>query len=148
MQFETLKALIATIEGTDIVEVEIQQGGEHGERVRIRRAEQGTPGVAPARGTAAMAPPSAPPAPVAVDTVQGHILTSPIVGTFYKAPDPNSPPFVKVGDVVRKGQVLCIVEAMKLMNEIESDVAGEVLKIHHENGEPVQFGEPLFTIRT
>jgi len=74
-------------------------------------------------------------------------MKSPIVGTFYQASDPAAPPFVKVGDVVRKGQVLCIVEAMKLMNEIESDVAGEIVAIHPENGHPVQFGEPLFTIK-
>ena len=75
-------------------------------------------------------------------------MKSPIVGTYYRASDPTAAPFVKLGDVVRKGQVLCIIEAMKLMNEIESDVAGEVIKIHPENGHPVQFGEPLFTIKT
>jgi acetyl-CoA carboxylase biotin carboxyl carrier protein len=75
-------------------------------------------------------------------------MKSPIVGTYYRASDPTAPPFVKVGDTVRKGQVLCIVEAMKLMNEIESDVAGEIIRIHPENGHPVQFGEPLFTIKT
>jgi len=70
------------------------------------------------------------------------------VGTYYRASDPTAAPFVKVGDTVLKGQVLCIVEAMKLMNEIESDVEGEIIKIHPENGHPVQFGEPLFTIKT
>jgi acetyl-CoA carboxylase biotin carboxyl carrier protein len=74
-------------------------------------------------------------------------VKSPIVGTFYRAPDPNSPPFVSVGDRVRVGQVLCIIEAMKLMNEIEADVAGEVVEIHPENGQPVQYGDALFTIR-
>jgi acetyl-CoA carboxylase biotin carboxyl carrier protein len=74
-------------------------------------------------------------------------VKSPIVGTFYRAADPNSPPFVNVGDRVRVGQVLCIIEAMKLMNEIEADVAGEVVRIHHDNGQPVQYGEPLFAIR-
>ncbi len=74
-------------------------------------------------------------------------VPSPIVGTFYRAPDPNSPPFVNVGDRVRVGQVLCIIEAMKLMNEIEAEVAGEIVKIHPENGQPVQYGDPLFTIR-
>jgi acetyl-CoA carboxylase biotin carboxyl carrier protein len=75
------------------------------------------------------------------------IVKSPIVGTFYRAPDPNSPPFVSVGDSVKVGQVLCIIEAMKLMNEIEAEVAGEIVKVHHENGQPVQYGEPLFTVR-
>ena len=80
--------------------------------------------------------------------IRDSLMKSPIVGTYYRASDPAAPPFVKVGDSVRKGQVLCIVEAMKLMNEIESDVAGEIIKIHPENGHPVQFGEPLFTIKT
>jgi acetyl-CoA carboxylase biotin carboxyl carrier protein len=74
-------------------------------------------------------------------------VKSPIVGTFYRSPDPGSPPFVNVSDHVRVGQVLCIIEAMKLMNEIEAEVAGEVVKVHHESGQPVQYGEPLFVIR-
>ena len=74
-------------------------------------------------------------------------MKSPIVGTFYRSPDPNSAALVNVGDRVRVGQVLCIIEAMKLMNEIESELAGEVVKIHPENGQPVQYGDPLFTIR-
>ncbi len=75
------------------------------------------------------------------------MVNSPIVGTFYRAADPNATPFVSVGDRVRLGQVLCIIEAMKLMNEIEAEVAGEVMKVHPENGQPVQYGDPLFTIR-
>jgi len=74
-------------------------------------------------------------------------VKSPIVGTFYRAADPNSPPFVNVGDTVSLGQKLCIIEAMKLMNEIESEVAGEVVKVHPENAQPIQYGEPLFSIR-
>jgi len=77
----------------------------------------------------------------------GHVITSPIVGTFYHAPSPDADPYTRVGDRVSAGQVLCIVEAMKLMNEIESDVAGEVLEILPSNGQPVEFGEPLFVIR-
>jgi acetyl-CoA carboxylase biotin carboxyl carrier protein len=76
-----------------------------------------------------------------------HIIKSPIIGTFYTAASPDAPPFVKVGDQVQKGQVVCIVEAMKLMNEIESEVAGEVLRVIAENGQPVEYGEPLFAIR-
>jgi acetyl-CoA carboxylase biotin carboxyl carrier protein len=75
-------------------------------------------------------------------------VTSPIVGTFYRAPNPDAEPYVKVGDVVHKGQVLCIVEAMKLMNEIESDASGTVVKIYAENAQPVEFGERLFAIRS
>ena len=76
-----------------------------------------------------------------------HILKSPIVGTFFAAPAPDAPPFVNVGDIVHVGQVLCIVEAMKLMNEIESEFAGEIVRIHVENGQPVEYGQPLFTIK-
>ncbi len=76
-----------------------------------------------------------------------HIVKSPIVGTFYEAPNPGVEPFVKLGDHVEPGQVLCIIEAMKLMNEIESDVGGEVMRIFVENGQPVEYGEPLFAIR-
>ena len=76
-----------------------------------------------------------------------HIIKSPIVGTFYEAPSPGAEPFLKLGDTVPVGQVLCIIEAMKLMNEIESDVAGEVMRIFVQNGQPVEYGEPLFAIR-
>ncbi|MCS7080053.1 MAG: acetyl-CoA carboxylase biotin carboxyl carrier protein [Chloracidobacterium sp.] len=76
-----------------------------------------------------------------------HIIYSPIVGTFYRAPSPDSAPFVEIGSHVSPGTVLCIIEAMKLMNEIESDIAGEVVKIHQENGKPVEFGQPLFSLR-
>ena len=153
LELETLKSVLSIIEGTDIVEVEVEEGGR---RVRVRRAESAPTSAAvstPAPVTQAPAPvepaalPQAP-APVAEPTASHHEMKSPIVGTYYRAADPASPPFVKVGDVVSKGQVLCIVEAMKLMNEIESDVAGEIIKIHPENGHPVQFGEPLFTIKT
>ncbi len=78
---------------------------------------------------------------------ESHVVKSPIVGTFYRAPSPGAEPFVQVGDSVEVGQVLCIIEAMKLMNEIESEVAGEILRIFVENGQPVEYGEPLFAIR-
>ena len=157
MELETLKSVLSMIEGTDVVEVELEEAGR---KVRVRRGEAArvshpTPAPAPAQvfHTPAPAPPAAPaaappPAPVAEIPASHHLMKSPIVGTYYSSSDPTAPPFVKVGDTVRKGQVLCIVEAMKLMNEIESDVAGEILKIHPENGHPVQFGEPLFTIKT
>lgn len=98
--------------------------------------------VPPAAATPAMAP-----EPEAAE--EGlHAVKSPIVGTFYGAPNPNAPPFAKVGDRVSVGQVLCIVEAMKLMNEIESDVAGELVRVLVENGQPVEYGQALFAIRT
>jgi acetyl-CoA carboxylase biotin carboxyl carrier protein len=96
------------------------------------------PAAAAPAAPASAAEPLAPPA--------GHVLTSPIVGTFYAAPSPDAQPFVRVGDRVKKGQVLCIVEAMKLMNEIESDVDGTISEILPKNGQPVEYGEPLFAI--
>lgn len=96
----------------------------------------------------ANAPVPAPPTQPTVDTVESvHFVKSPIVGTFYGSPSPGAPAFVAPGDHVEKGQVICIVEAMKLMNEIESDVAGEVVKCLVTNGQPVEFGQPLFSIR-
>jgi acetyl-CoA carboxylase biotin carboxyl carrier protein len=80
-------------------------------------------------------------------TEELHIVKSPIVGTFYNTPAPNAPPFVKLGDVVKVGQVLCIIEAMKLMNEIESDEGGEIVRIYAENGQPVEYGQSLFAIK-
>ena len=101
--------------------------------------------VAPRAGAAGA--PAAPDAGPRTAEADGTLVRSPIVGTFYRSPDPNSPAFVSVGDSVKVGQVLCIIEAMKLMNEIESEMAGEVTRIHPENGQPVQYGDPLFTIR-
>ena len=146
MELETLKSVLSMIEGTDVVEVELEEGGR---KVRVRRAEvarAAAPGSVPALFPQGSAP-AALIAPVAENPASHHVMKSPIVGTYYRAADLAAAPFVKVGDTVRKGQVLCIVEAMKLMNEIESDVAGEVIRIHPENGHPVQFGEPLFTIK-
>jgi len=99
---------------------------------------------APAAAPAAAAPSAAAESAVAVDS---HVIKSPIVGTFYASPSPDAEPFVRVGDRVRVGQVLCIVEAMKLMNEIESDVAGTVVQVYPKNAQPVEYGEPLFAIR-
>lgn len=99
-------------------------------------------------GAAAAAPGTEPPEERAEKAQEaGHVLTSPIVGTFYRRPSPEAEAFVEVGDRVRKGQVLCIVEAMKLMNEIESDVDGVIQKIYPQNAQPVEFEEPLFSIR-
>ena len=96
-------------------------------------------------------PPVAPEAPESPEGDPGsgdqHVVESPIVGTFYRAPSPEADPFIKVGDAVRTGQVLCIVEAMKLMNEIPCDIDGTVTEIHVEDSEPVGYGQPLFSIR-
>ena len=124
-----------------------------GEVVSLVRAEPSVPSAlaATASPAASATGPIVPP-PAAESTAPAaasdlHVVTSPIVGTFYASPSPDSPAFVKVGDRVKKGQVLCIVEAMKLMNEIESDVDGVVAEIHPKNAQPVEYGEPLFGVR-
>jgi acetyl-CoA carboxylase biotin carboxyl carrier protein len=93
------------------------------------------------------AAPGAASAPAAAADAGQHIVTSPIVGTFYRSPNPESQPFVQVGDRISKGQVVCIIEAMKLMNEIESDVEGVVTQIYPQNGQPIEYGEPLFAVK-
>jgi acetyl-CoA carboxylase biotin carboxyl carrier protein len=116
-------------------------------------AAQGAPAAAPAAlpsaqtatAPAAQAPAAAAAAPAA--ETGAHIVKSPIVGTFYNAPSPDADPFVKVGDRVSSGQVLCIVEAMKLMNEIEADASGEIVKVYVNTGQPVEYGQPLFAIK-
>jgi acetyl-CoA carboxylase biotin carboxyl carrier protein len=104
-------------------------------------------GAAPAKTSPSSAPP-APPASSPEPAEELHVVKSPIVGTFYGSPSPGAPAFVAPGDRVEKGQVICIVEAMKLMNEIEADAAGEVVKCLVSNGQPIEFGQPLFYIRT
>ena len=153
MDLKELKEILQILEEKEITEFELE---EEGMKLRIRKGpassnHSGPPGAVavatPAPPMAAAAPLSAAPAPDASEEAGLTVVKSPIVGTFYRTPDPNAPAFVSVGDRIRVGQVLCIIEAMKLMNEIEAEVAGEVVRIHHESGQPVQYGEPLFTIR-
>jgi len=155
-----IQDLIDVLVEREITEFEMEQSGL---RVRIKRgdAHSTNPGAAslsfavPASPAPAPAGPPLPvaeasPAPVETSTEapEGlHLIKSPIVGTFYSAPAPNAPPFVKLGDVVQVGQVLCIIEAMKLMNEIESEVAGELVRVYVENGQPVEYGQSLFAIK-
>ena len=149
MDLRKLKKLIDLVQESGIGEIEITEGEE---KVRISR--QGTspapmimasptvqPMIAGIAGPAASPPPAAAPA-----QPTGHTLKSPMVGTFYRAPSPGAPPFVEIGQSVSKGQTLCIIEAMKLLNEIESDVSGTVKAILVENGQPVEYGQPLFLI--
>ena len=128
----------------NLAELEVEAGG-----TRIRIVREHAPGPAGARVEAvpAIGAPLSQPAPETADAT-AHLLTveAPMVGTFYRAPKPDAPPFVAEGDVVKEGQVLCIVEAMKLMNEIESKVAGRIVKVVVENGQPVEFGQPLFLV--
>jgi acetyl-CoA carboxylase biotin carboxyl carrier protein len=161
MNQKELKELIEFLIEKDIAEFELERGDV---KVRIKRAGEQTvvhshseprffavpaaPGTAPELGAVPVATPAAPAAKPAEPAEEDlHKVKSPIVGTFYEAPSPGAPPFVKIGDVVEPGQVLCIVEAMKLLNEIESDVAGEVVKKLASNGQPIEYGQELFLIR-
>ena len=152
MDLRKLKTLIELVESSGIAELEIEEGEE---RVRITRAVATTPastvvvpaalpasvGAMPAPAVAATSP--APPAPV---ESEGHQVKSPMVGTFYRAASPGAKPFVEIGDSVAVGDTLCIIEAMKLMNEIESDKSGVVKQVLAENGQAVEFGQPLVVI--
>jgi acetyl-CoA carboxylase biotin carboxyl carrier protein len=151
MNLKEIKELIDTLIEKDITEFELERGNE---KIRIRRGivngAQVTLTPAAALSHAGPVTASAPPVPVEVKPAaqdELHIVKSPIVGTFYESPSPNSPAFVQVGDAVEAGQVLCIIEAMKLMNEIESDIAGVVEKRFVSNQQPVEYGEALFGIR-
>ena len=147
MDLRKLKTLIELVETSGIAELEIQEGEE---RVRITRAlgptQQTVMLPAPHTAAAGIALPAPVEAPAAPAPSEGHVVKSPMVGTFYRAASPGEKPFVDVGDAVEPGEVLCIVEAMKLMNEIEADAAGTVKAILVENGQPVEFGQPLFVI--
>jgi len=150
MDIRKVKKLIELLEESNIDEIEIKEGEES---VRISRngaqALSMAARVAPPAYAAPVVPP--PPAPVApvvepAAASAGHILNSPMVGTFYRSPSPTSASFVEVGQTVKVGDVVCIVEAMKMMNQIEADKAGTIAAILVENGEPVEFDQPLFSI--
>ena len=147
MDLRKLKKLIDLVQESGIGELEITEGEE---KVRISRTVTGQPFVMAAQGAmqpvSMEAPAAAPAAPAAPAEPAGHTLKSPMVGTFYRSPSPGAPPFIEIGQSVAKGQTLCIIEAMKLLNEIESDVAGTVKAILVENGQPVEYGQPLFLI--
>ncbi len=152
MDIRKVKKLIELLEESGIAEIEIKEGEES---VRISRLMSGMPmqtvhtvAMAPSAAPAPAAPAAAPvaTAPVAAPKPDGHVVASPMVGTFYASPSPESPPFVKIGQTVKIGDPLCIIEAMKIMNPIESDRAGTVVSILAENGQPVEFEQPLFII--
>ncbi|MDO8597741.1 MAG: acetyl-CoA carboxylase biotin carboxyl carrier protein, partial [Sulfuricaulis sp.] len=142
-----LKTLIDLVEGSGIAELEISEGEE---RVRITRtvaAAQQLYAPAPPPAAAPVAPPAAPAAePAKPAAPEGHVVKSPMVGTFYRSASPGSKAFVDVGQSVNSGDTLCIIEAMKLLNEIDADQAGVIKAILVENGQPVEFGQPLFVI--
>ena len=156
MDIRKVKKLIELLEESNINEIEIKEGEES---VRISRGTGSAatvvaqPPVAPAIAAAIAAPPPAPAsvpvveaAPPADPALNGHVVKSPMVGTFYRSPSPSSPSFVEIGQHVKLGDVICIIEAMKMMNQIESDKAGVVEAVLVENGEPVEFDQALVTI--
>ncbi len=158
MDLDDIKQILNLVREHDLAEFELERDGL---KVRIRKAGREVafvPQVAPppmlaALPAAAAVPSAAPAANVTpgpgaeADSVDLGVIKSPIVGTFYRSAEPGAPSFVEIGDVVKKGQVLCIIEAMKLMNEIESDCDGEIIKIYVENGKPVQYGDRLFAVK-
>ena len=152
MDIRKVKKLIELLEESNIDEIEIIEGEESVRISRNSQSAQAPVAYAPPPAMAAPAPapaaaPAAVEAPAAAEPVStDNAVLSPMVGTFYRSPSPDAPAFVEVGQTVRVGDVLCIVEAMKMMNQIEADRAGTVTAIHVENGEPVEFDQPLITI--
>jgi acetyl-CoA carboxylase biotin carboxyl carrier protein len=158
MTLDEIKQLIEFIKGQELTEFELEQDGfkiriksGQGQVAAVPHLPASMPIMAPQMApVAAASAPAATPAPAAAGEDEGGelcIMKSPIVGTFYRAAEPGAKEFVSVGDTVRKGQVLCIIEAMKLMNEIDSEYDGEITNIYIENGQAVQYGERLFAIK-
>jgi len=145
MDIRKIKKLIELIEESDIAEIEIHEGEES---VRISRYSQSSQPVVPVPQIVApvIALPTGGVAPSEPEKPQGHTVDSPMVGTFYRAPSPGSKVFVDVGQRVNVGDTLCIIEAMKILNQIEADKAGVVVAILTENGQPVEYGQPMFVI--
>jgi len=151
MDLRKLKTLIDLVQNSGISELEISEGEE---KIRIAKHATAAPNTTTVMmggpmQSAPMAAPTAAPAPI-VDAApaepEGHVVKSPMVGTFYRSGSPGAPAFVEVGQAVKDGETLCIIEAMKLMNEIESDASGTIKSILVENGQPVEYGQPLFII--
>jgi acetyl-CoA carboxylase biotin carboxyl carrier protein len=159
MDLETLKQILDLVREHEVSELEVEQDGL---RLKIRKDSAVVVPVSPPHGPSrsadvAVAPAPAPtlpstPTSVGLENSEAEIelavVKSPIVGTFYRSPEPGASAFVEVGTTVKKGQVLCIIEAMKLMNEIDSEYDGEIVNVYVESGQPVQYGERLFAIRT
>ncbi|MDA8421121.1 MAG: acetyl-CoA carboxylase biotin carboxyl carrier protein [Pseudomonadota bacterium] len=146
MDIRKIKKLIEMLEESNLSEIEIREGEE---TIRLSRVMTVAP-VAMAAAPAHAPPPASaaatPAAEPAATVPSGHIVTSPMVGSFYRSPSPNAAPFVEIGNQVKVGDTLCIIEAMKMLNPIEADKAGTVKAILKENGQPVEYGEPLFVI--
>jgi len=154
MDIRKIKKLIELLEESGIAEIEIKEGEE---AVRISRMPAGAM-AHPPQGTHLAPPPTTAATPAGVTeagaaegaaqkpTPSEHVITAPMVGTFYASPSPGAKPFVEIGDEIKVGQVLCIIEAMKMMNQIEADRAGRVASVMARNGDPVEFGQPLFVV--
>ena len=151
MDIRKVKKLIELLDESGVAEIEIKEGEES---VRISRHSHVSQPLAPmayappppAAAAPASLPAEAAPAEAVAETIEGHAIKSPMVGTFYRAPSPGASPFVEVGQTVNAGDTLCIIEAMKLLNQIEADKAGKVKAILVENGQPVEYDQPLFII--
>jgi len=153
MDLDQLKQILDLVREHELSEFEVEHDGL---RLKVRKDREGAyvpvaaapaaPHAAPLAAAGGAAAPM-PITPGAADEIEFAVVKSPIVGTFFRAPEPGAPAFAEVGTIVKKGQVLCIIEAMKLMNEIDSEYDGEVVKVYVENGQPVQYGERLFAIR-
>lgn len=166
MNLSEIKKLIRIFENSGVAEIEVEQDGLRVQMKKEARRERHVVHIQPEVSNTPVASnaPEASNAPVASNTQHpsaaleepaessekaeagGHVIKAPMVGTFFRSPSPTSPPFIEEGDIVRIGQALCVIEAMKLMNEIESDVEGRIVSIFAENGKPVEFGMPLFAI--
>jgi acetyl-CoA carboxylase biotin carboxyl carrier protein len=152
MDIRKIKKLIELLEESGIAEIEIKEGEE---AVRISRMPAGGAAAQPLPLAQSAAPAAVATAPAAAPAAEGgapkpkpneHVITAPMVGTFYGSPSPGAKAFVEIGDEVKVGQVLCIIEAMKMMNQIEADRAGRITSIMARNGDPVEFGQPLFVV--
>lgn len=152
MDLRKLKTLIDLVAESGIAEIEVTEGEDKVRIVKHAPAPQTVTMAAPATYLAAPAPAAAPapvaavPAVVVPEEVKGTIVKSPMVGTFYRSPSPGAKSFVELGQAIKPGDTLCIIEAMKLLNEIEAEVAGEVIEVLVENGQAVEYGQPLFVI--
>jgi acetyl-CoA carboxylase biotin carboxyl carrier protein len=149
MDLRKLKKLIDLVQESGIAELEITEGEEKvkivkGGTISVSQAAPAAP--LPPAAPPAAAPPVTAPAPEAAPVQEGHVVKAPMVGTFYRSPSPDAKVFVEVGQSIKEGQTICIIEAMKLMNEIEADASGVVKAILVENGQPVEYGQPLFIL--
>ena len=153
MDLRKLKTLIDLVAESGIAEIEVTEGEDKVRIVKHAQTVVAAPAPAPAPALVAATPPPASSAPQEAampapgnEPAPGHLVKSPMVGTFYRSPSPGAKPFVELGQAVKAGDTLCIIEAMKLLNEIEAEVDGEVKEILAENGQPVEYGQPLFVI--